>query len=81
MQTTIDSTGRIVVPKALRNALGLVGGETLEITACEGRIEIEVEPTAMRLERKGAGLVAVPEQALPPLTAEQVRATLETTRR
>ena len=31
MRTTIDTAGRIVVPKALRDELGLVGGEELEI--------------------------------------------------
>ncbi len=32
MQTTIDSGGRIVVPKALRDALGLVPGSTVDIS-------------------------------------------------
>jgi hypothetical protein len=33
------------------------------------------------LERRADGVAAVPETELPPLTAEQVRATLEQTRR
>ncbi len=32
MKTTIDSVGRIVVPKALRDALGLTPGSTLDIS-------------------------------------------------
>lgn len=32
MQTTIDSVGRIVVPKPLRDALGLVAGSTVDIS-------------------------------------------------
>lgn len=48
--------------------------------AREGRLEIEPIPTPMHLERKGAGLVAVPEVDLPVLTADQVREMLEQTR-
>ena len=33
METTIDAAGRIVVPKALRDALGLVPGSTVDISA------------------------------------------------
>ena len=32
MRTTIDGAGRLVVPKALRDRLGLVGGSRVEIT-------------------------------------------------
>ncbi len=32
MKTTIDSAGRIVVPKPLRDALGLTAGSTLDIS-------------------------------------------------
>lgn len=80
MRTTIDAAGRLVVPKALRDALGLGGGEELSVRAREGRLEIEPIPTPMHLERKGAGLVAVPEVDLPVLTADQVREMLEQTR-
>jgi AbrB family looped-hinge helix DNA binding protein len=81
MRATIDRAGRIVVPKALRDALSLRGGETLELTVRDGRLEAEPVATPMRLERRPDGVVAVPEQELPPLTGEQVRATLEQTRR
>jgi AbrB family looped-hinge helix DNA binding protein len=81
MRTTIDGAGRIVVPKALRDALGLAAGQALEIAARDGRLEIEVAPTPMRLEERDGGLVAVPEDELPPLTAELVRETLERVRR
>jgi len=32
METTIDSVGRVVVPKPLRDALGLVAGSTVDIS-------------------------------------------------
>ena len=81
MNTTIDSAGRIVVPKALRQALGLVAGQTLEIRSSDGRLEIEVAPTPMRLKKRGKGVVAVPDAELPVLTADAVRETLEHIRR
>jgi AbrB family looped-hinge helix DNA binding protein len=81
MKTTIDADGRIVVPKSMRQALGLKPGQLVDIRAGDGRLEIEIAPASMRLKKRGEGVVAVPEAALPPLTAEQVRDTLEHVRR
>lgn len=81
MRTTIDAAGRIVVPKPLREELGLTGGQPLEISARDGRLEIEVPSTPMRLERRGKGLVAVPDTEVSTLTADTVRETLERLRR
>jgi AbrB family looped-hinge helix DNA binding protein len=81
METTIDSAGRIVVPKSLRDTLGLTPGQRLEIRAGEGRLEIEVAATPMALQTRGKGVVAVPASTLPRLTADQVRESLERVRR
>lgn len=81
MRTTIDMAGRIVVPKALRDELGLTGGEELEIAVRDGRLELEPPPVPMHLERRGRSVVAVPEGPLPALTAEMVRQVLERARR
>jgi AbrB family looped-hinge helix DNA binding protein len=81
MKATIDGAGRIVVPKPLRQALGLKAGQSLEIRAGDGRLEIEVAPTPMRLKKRGKGVVAVPDADVPELTAQQVRETLERVRR
>lgn len=81
MRTTIDAAGRVVIPKRIRDDLGLDPGRDLEITMVDGKVEIEPAPVAMHLETRGAGAVAVPAEPLPTLTADQVRATLEQTRR
>jgi len=81
MRIAIDRAGRIVVPKSLRQALGLRPGQPLEIRAGDGRLEIEIAATPMRLKKRGKAPVAVPNTNLPPLTADQVRETLEQVRR
>lgn len=81
VQTTIDRAGRIVIPKPLREALGLAAGQLLDILIDDGRLMVEVVPTPMSLNRRGKGAVAIPEADLPTLTAELVRAALERSRR
>lgn len=81
MVTTIDSAGRIVVPKRLREELGFKPGQQLELSAIDGHLEIEHPVTPMRLERRGGRLVAVTDRKMPTLTAEMVRETLEQVRR
>jgi AbrB family looped-hinge helix DNA binding protein len=81
MKSAIDSAGRVVIPKPLRDRLGLEQGRVVDIRERDGRIEIEPAPVAMSLSQRPGGRVAVTEEVLPPLTDELVRATIERTRR
>jgi AbrB family looped-hinge helix DNA binding protein len=82
MKTTIDRAGRIVIPKPMRDELGLHGGEELEISARDGRIEIEPSARGMTLvERDGFLAAEVEGDDIPVLTAEDVREVLERLRR
>lgn len=81
MRTTIDGSGRLVVPKPLRDALGFGPGQELELTVSGDRLEVAVPATPLRLEARDGRLVATAESELPPLTAEMVRDTLERLRR
>jgi AbrB family looped-hinge helix DNA binding protein len=81
MRTAIDAAGRIVIPKELRDRLGLRRGRRVEVRERDGCIEIEPAATPMRLVRRRGGSVAVPAEKIPPLTDEVVRDTLERTRR
>lgn len=64
MQTTIDKAGRVVIPKALRDAVGLVPGE----------IEISVSGAGLRIESRAATLVERDGELLLPSTGEPVTA-------
>lgn len=80
MKVTVDDAGRLVIPKALREAAGITPGAPLEIRFRDGRLEIEPEPVAVELVEKEGLLVAVPRDSTTPLTADDVRATLDRVR-
>jgi len=75
MRTTIDGAGRVVVPKPLRQAIGLQAGSEVEIRATDGRIEMEPAPLDVRLQRRGDLLVAVPVRPVPPMPTSLVERT------
>lgn len=81
MRAAIDVAGRIVIPKSLRDELGLRPGLALEIRASDGALIIEPAPTPVSLVRRGKRLVAKPAVRLPKLTQEEVREVLEGSRR
>ena len=81
MRTTIDAAGRLVIPKDIRDALGLRGGERLDVRAVDGIIELEPAATPVRLEERNGRLVAVAEEPMPTLTAAAVRELMECLRR
>jgi AbrB family looped-hinge helix DNA binding protein len=81
MITTIDSAGRIVVPRRLREELGFRPGQKLELSAVDGRLAVEHPTTPIHLEEREGQLVAVADRPMPTLTPELVRETLEQIRR
>lgn len=81
MKVSIDSAGRLVVPKKLRDELNLVPGTRLEITVRNGKLELEPAAARMRLIRRGGGMVATSDEPLPRLNADEVRAVVDSLRR
>ncbi|GAA6734725.1 hypothetical protein YIM1640_18880 [Thermus oshimai] len=57
MRATLDKNGRLLLPKALREALNLKPGDTLEVTLEEGHLVLTPLPPSP-LRRKGKALVA-----------------------
>jgi AbrB family looped-hinge helix DNA binding protein len=81
MVVSIDSAGRLVVPKAIREQAGLEPGMELEIRCRDGRVEIEPSPREVRLVRRGKLLVAIPKEVSEPLNEDAVRRTRDDLRR
>lgn len=81
MLATIDAGGRVVVPKEVRERLGLRPGSRVVLVEAEGRLEISPATTPVLLVEREGAVVAVTDTDLPVLTAEQVRAAVEATRR
>ena len=61
METTIDGVGRIVVPKAMRDALGLAAGSTVHLSLYGGGLQLLPSGRTARLERVDGALVATAE--------------------
>ncbi len=81
MKTTMDAAGRLVIPRAIREAARLSPGAPLEVRWRDGRIEIEPQPLPVELVRQGHLTVAMPHGRVPPLRAEQVEHTRRVLRR
>ncbi len=71
----MDQAGRLVVPKAIREASRLAPGTRLRFRVRDGRIEIEPVPLEVSLERRGSVVVAVPQKGQAVLTAAEVEET------
>ncbi len=72
MKTTIDRAGRVVIPKRIRQATGIVPGSAVEIEVREGEVVVRPPTIGVRLEKRGRLTVLVPEAEVPPLTKEMV---------
>lgn len=59
MQATVDQVGRIVVPKALRDRLGLIAGSIVDISLYGDGLHVAPGGRTARLERRDGVLVAV----------------------
>lgn len=78
---TIDRAGRVVVPKALRDELAVAAGQPLDAEVRDGRLEITPRPFEADLVEADGLLIITPREAAPPMTADDVRAVLESVRR
>lgn len=78
MKATIDTLGRIVVPKALRDALGLTPGTTVDVSRYGSGLQIVPAGRTATLRTVGGALVA---ESTTPVTDEDVFGLLDAGRR
>ena len=76
----MDSAGRVVLPKAIRERARLTPGAPLEVRVVDGRVELEPACAEVRIEKKGGMWVARHLGDVPTLTQEQVETVLDAIR-
>lgn len=81
MHVTIDAAGRLVIPKPLRERIGLTPGTVLELNEVGDHLEVRPAGRQVRIELvDGRPVARAPEDA-PVLTADEVRGLIERERR
>jgi AbrB family looped-hinge helix DNA binding protein len=64
MEATVDQVGRIVLPKALRDRLGLTPGAVVDISEYGDGLHIAPGGRTARLQKRDGLLVAVSDTAI-----------------
>jgi AbrB family looped-hinge helix DNA binding protein len=78
MRVSIDGAGRIVVPKPLRDELGLSPDTPLEIEVVDGHLELSARHEPPSVVEGPNGLLVAPTGT--PISDEDVRRVLEAAR-
>jgi bifunctional DNA-binding transcriptional regulator/antitoxin component of YhaV-PrlF toxin-antitoxin module len=81
MRIAIDGVGRLVVPKPLRDELGIAGPTELDVVARDGVIELTVAEVPAHVEERDGWPVISVEAPVAPMDAEEVRAAIDRVRR
>jgi AbrB family looped-hinge helix DNA binding protein len=81
MRVAIDGVGRLVIPKAVREELGVNGPTDLELTSSDGRLELTVADVPARVEEHDGFPVIVTDRAMKPMSLAETRMAVEHVRR
>jgi AbrB family looped-hinge helix DNA binding protein len=70
MRTTIDKAGRVVIPAAIRDRIGLLPGSEIEVTEDERGIRLErvaPRPRFVTIGKRTVARPSVPPDSRPPI--------------
>jgi AbrB family looped-hinge helix DNA binding protein len=81
MRVAIDGVGRLVIPKRLRDELGVRGPTELELTAVDGRLEVTVADVQARVEDRDGFPVIVTDEPMAPMSNAEAAEAVERVRR
>lgn len=81
MRSTIDRAGRIVVPKALRDALSLADGSIIEFELVEGDLILRPSGVAKTIKHRNGRRVITADQPVPQMSIDEVRRALDASRK
>jgi AbrB family looped-hinge helix DNA binding protein len=81
MRVAIDKVGRLIIPKAIRDELGVNGPTDLELTSSDGRLEVTVADVPARVEERDGFPVIVTDRPMEPMTVTAPRTAVERVRR
>ncbi len=70
MHASCDGLGRLVVPKSLRDELGITGPTELEIEARDGMIELAIAEVPAREEDRADPAVITTDVPMEPITID-----------
>lgn len=68
MKSTVDSVGRVVLPKPLRDALGITPGSTVDISRYGAGLQLTVGGRTARLIERNGALVATSDNEVDDAT-------------
>lgn len=81
MRVAIDAVGRLVIPKPLREELGVTGATEVELSAADGRLELTVPDVPAHVEERNGSPVIATDEPMAPMTVEDTRSAIDRVRR
>lgn len=81
MRVGIDGVGRMVIPKRLREEVGITQATELELTVIDGRLEITMPDVRAHVEERDGVAVIVPDEPIQSMTADDTRDAIDRVRR
>ncbi len=78
--SVMDRSGRLVVPREVRERSGFLPGVKLLVSFHDGKIEIEPAPLEVTLEKRGVLRVAVAKTKIDKIDTDTVQSTIDSLR-